>query len=80
MPKVMRVAPTPLYNTYTDVYNFITTLYDIFKNMKSLDLTPAIQEQMMESFEMENGEEMQSPTSSDSEGDKHDSLHGTNTL
>ena len=39
MPSVMRVAPTPLYNSFTDVYRFITTLYDIFQNMDSLSIS-----------------------------------------
>ena len=27
-PDVMRIAPTPMYNTYTDVLNFVTLLKD----------------------------------------------------
>lgn len=32
MPSVMRVAPTPLYNSFQDVHEFVTILFDIFQN------------------------------------------------
>ena len=39
MPSVMRVAPTPLYNSFTDVYKLITTMRDIFQDVKKQDTT-----------------------------------------
>ena len=34
-PSVIRVAPVPLYNTFTDVYNFVTMLKDILAQCDS---------------------------------------------
>jgi len=31
-PDVMRIAPTPLYNTFTDVYNFVMLLTDVLNH------------------------------------------------
>lgn len=35
MPSVMRVAPVPIYNSFTDVFKFIKTLYQIFKDLNA---------------------------------------------
>lgn len=76
MPSVMRVAPTPLYNSFTDVYKFITILYEIFQEMDSASMVNMVHnnDEMMtkETFQMVNNE---NDVSSDS-----DSLAGTNTL
>lgn len=37
MPNVMRVSPVPLYNSFTDVYNFISTLRQIFDDLAQVD-------------------------------------------
>ncbi|XP_054158129.1 kynureninase-like isoform X2 [Oppia nitens] len=31
MPSVMRVAPVPIYNSFTDVHKFVSILYEIFE-------------------------------------------------
>ena len=33
-PDVMRIAPTPLYNSFTDVYRFVTLLGEVFNTLK----------------------------------------------
>ena len=33
-PDVMRIAPTPLYNSFTDVYRFVTLLGEVFDALK----------------------------------------------
>jgi len=55
----MRVAPTPLYNSFADVHTFINTLHNIFRTVdvnKPMDNRPD-----------EYGEEVR-PTSASSEG------------
>ncbi|CAG2110975.1 unnamed protein product [Medioppia subpectinata] len=32
MPSVMRVAPVPIYNSFTDVHKFVKILYEIFQS------------------------------------------------
>lgn len=76
MPSVMRVAPTPLYNSFTDVYRFITNLYEIFQNIDSLSVTANNHELLEEAFTAET-ERSYSSISSDSEAD---SVTGSNTL
>lgn len=74
MPSVMRVAPTPLYNSFSDVHKFITILHGIFQNIDKLDGSS-------ETFEMDPAAQVcnnhDDSYSSDSEAD---SLVGTNTL
>lgn len=90
MPSVMRVAPTPLYNSFTDVYRFITTLYDIFQNMDgSLSNSYADDASIMAketigvtriNHENNNGDDGQGSSISGSDSEA-DSLGGsTNTL
>lgn len=78
MPSVMRVAPTPLYNSFTDVYKFISNLYEIFQNIDSLTVTANNQELLEEAFTVTGETERSySSISSDSEAD---SVSGSNTL
>lgn len=32
-PNIMRIAPTPLYNSFTDVYEFVTILKTVVTNL-----------------------------------------------
>ena len=78
MPSVMRVAPTPLYNSFTDVYKFISNLYEIFQNIDTLTVSANNHELLEEAFTMSNeNDRSYSSISSDSEAD---SISGSNTL
>ncbi|XP_017461854.1 PREDICTED: kynureninase-like [Rhagoletis zephyria] len=78
MPSVMRVAPTPLYNSFTDIYKFISNLYEIFQNIDSLTVTANNHELLEEAFTVTcENERSYSSISSDSEAD---SVSGSNTL
>ncbi|KAH9415567.1 hypothetical protein DERP_000053 [Dermatophagoides pteronyssinus] len=86
MPSVMRVAPTPLYNSFTDVYRFITTLYEIFQNMDSLssshddDDISIMTKETVGGMNHENNDDGQGSSISGSDSEA-DSLGGsTNTL
>lgn len=88
MPSVMRVSPAPLYNSFTDVYNFVKTLIQIFQDLdgKFYEKCDIIMEGMTEDIlsdeKMIRGKTDASSRdgslpSSDSEPD---SMNGSNTL
>lgn len=90
MPSVMRVAPVPIYNTFTDVYKFVITLHDVFKKLdgkwetfnnkvitEGSDVIENDDQNSQNAMSISNGSSPINCNSSDSEADSH---YGTFTL
>jgi hypothetical protein len=95
MPNVMRIAPAPLYNSYTDVYNFVVALRDVCSELDGKFEETEIEEtsEGLLAGDGDSGHESESldspltPSSSTSSNQglsssdsEPDSLIGTNTL